>query len=478
VSAITVAPSPPPLRVGASVALTATPLAEQCTTAQLTASWSSSAPTIVSVGASGLATALVPGRSTVRATVLGVFGEVEVVVEAPVAVVEVTPAATTVMQGGTVQLTATTRDALGAALAGRVVTWSSSTPSAASVSADGVVTALTPDSTVAIVASSEGRTGQATIRVVPPPRLQLSATSLAFSATLSLPAPQARSIAITNGGGGLLQHIAVGAIRYGPGANGWLQSTLSSTSATPSATLVLQPVLSGVVPGTYNAEVPVSANADASPQDVVVTLVVRAAAVASVVVSPSPLLLSVGAKQQMTATVRDAAGAILGGRAVQWSSTNPAVAAIDASNGLLTATSVGVTTALATVDGVSGGGFVYTGNASPLDGNWRGQAGTGRTVALTVALGRITSLAIGVGTPPGAPCPLTYVASPLTLVSGNSFSFSTSGGTANTAVGGTFLSNTSAQGTYATIAFKDYVCPPNLLVSGSVTGGNWTAARQ
>lgn len=478
VANVMVAPSPPPLRVGASVALTVTSVAQHCTAAHLAPSWSSSAPSIVSVSSSGVATALTPGRSTIRATVVGVSGEVEVVVEAPVASIDVSPPSTTIVQGTSAQLVATARDASGAALAGRTVTWSSSRPAAATVTSNGVVTAITPDSAVSIVATSEGRSGQAVIRVVPPPRLQLSGTSISFAATIGLPSPAARSIVITNAGGGQLERIAAGPVRYGPGPSGWLQATLSGTSATPSAILTLHPVLAGVTPGTYSAVVPVSADAEASPQDVVVSLVVRAPDVGTVTVAPATVLLAVGAKQQMTATVRDAAGTILTGRPVQWSSTNPAVAAIDASTGLLTAASVGVTAVTATVDGVAGGAFVYTGSAGPYDGTWRGGAGSGRTITMAVQLGRVTSVIIAVGTPLGSPCALSYSASPLTLVTANAFSFSTSGGTANSSVSGTFLSGTSAQGSYGAISFSDFVCPPNLLVSGSVPGGTWTAAKQ
>jgi hypothetical protein len=40
------------------------------------------------------------------------------------------------------------------------------------------------------------------------------------------------------------------------------------------------------------------------------------------------------------------------------------------------------------------------------------------------------------------------------------------------------LSNASAQGSYGTITFDRYQCPPNRLVTGTVPGGSWTAARQ
>ncbi len=64
----------------------------------------------------------------------------------------------------TVQLAAVTRDAGGAVLTGRAVAWSPGTPAVASVSAAGVVTALSSGAST-ITATSEGRTGTANITV-------------------------------------------------------------------------------------------------------------------------------------------------------------------------------------------------------------------------------------------------------------------------------------------------------------------------
>ncbi len=59
------------------------------------------------------------------------------------------------------------RDASGAPLSGRAVTWTSSAPTVAAVSSSGVVTGLTPGNAV-ITATSEGKSGTATITVLPP----------------------------------------------------------------------------------------------------------------------------------------------------------------------------------------------------------------------------------------------------------------------------------------------------------------------
>src|SRR5947207_1001834 len=85
---------------------------------------------------------------------------------APVASVTLSPAATGVSVGATVKLTATLKDASGKALAGRSVTWASSTLGMATVSTGGFVTGVAVGP-VTITATSEGQSGRATVTVNP-----------------------------------------------------------------------------------------------------------------------------------------------------------------------------------------------------------------------------------------------------------------------------------------------------------------------
>lgn len=79
--------------------------------------------------------------------------------------VEVTPAqATLTAIGATQQLTATVRDGRGTVLAGKSLTWTSSSAAVASVDAGGLVTA-TGNGTVTISAAVDGKVGQATMTV-------------------------------------------------------------------------------------------------------------------------------------------------------------------------------------------------------------------------------------------------------------------------------------------------------------------------
>jgi hypothetical protein len=81
----------------------------------------------------------------------------------------VTPAEATINVGESITLTATAYDAGGNALAGRAVSWGTDNPGVASGAANGaeaVVTGIAPG-TARASAAIEGRTGTATIRVLP-----------------------------------------------------------------------------------------------------------------------------------------------------------------------------------------------------------------------------------------------------------------------------------------------------------------------
>jgi Bacterial Ig-like domain (group 2) len=79
--------------------------------------------------------------------------------------------------------------------------------------------------------------------------------------------------------------------------------------------------------------------------------------VAQVMVSPASVSLPVGQSQTLIATLKDANGATLSGRAVSWSSANPGVATVN-TTGLVSAVSAGSTTVTATSEGKSGSASV------------------------------------------------------------------------------------------------------------------------
>lgn len=130
--------------------------------------WASSDANVASVDAAGLVSALEAGSVTVMASAGGRTGSISITVAGiPVASVSVTPESATRESGDSIQLTAATLDASGNVLAGRHVTWASSTDSVVTVSATGMATFVASGSAI-ITATSEGVAGTAVLSVPSP----------------------------------------------------------------------------------------------------------------------------------------------------------------------------------------------------------------------------------------------------------------------------------------------------------------------
>ncbi|HUQ80587.1 MAG TPA: Ig-like domain-containing protein [Gemmatimonadaceae bacterium] len=169
VVAVRVSPASRDLTVGETSQLTAEPLdARGAVLPGRSVAWSSSRPNVASVSASGAVTALSAGNAVVTATVDGKSGVAGISVSpAPVASVTVSPSSATLVVGQTLELEAQPRNASGQPLSGRAVAWSSNRPDVVVVSSAGTVAAVSAG-TATITASSEGRTGSATIVVAAP----------------------------------------------------------------------------------------------------------------------------------------------------------------------------------------------------------------------------------------------------------------------------------------------------------------------
>lgn len=173
VASVSVSPATSSLLVGALVQLSAT--ARDANNNVLTGrvvGWSSANAGIASVNSNGLVSAVSAGTTQITVSSEGQSATAAITVSAPapvpVASVSVSPATSSVQIGSTVQLSATTRDANNNVLTGRVITWSSGTLGVATVSSSGLVMAVAAGS-AQITATSEGKSGSATLNVVTPP---------------------------------------------------------------------------------------------------------------------------------------------------------------------------------------------------------------------------------------------------------------------------------------------------------------------
>ena len=146
---------------GSIIAMTASAGATTLGAASATAS--SGVATFTTVGISGT-----PGTSySLVFSRSGLASATQAIVAAPAAVatVSVSPSSSSLFAAAdTVQLSAVTRDASGAILTGRTVTWSSSNTAIATVSTTGLVTTVNAG-TATITPSSEGQISSATVAV-------------------------------------------------------------------------------------------------------------------------------------------------------------------------------------------------------------------------------------------------------------------------------------------------------------------------
>lgn len=167
VASVRVSPESPSIAAGATVQLQAVALDEDGQPISgKTATWSSSASAVAEVSGTGLVTGRTAGAAQILATIDGRTGSTTVTVTPPpVATVSIDPPSPSVEAGSTLQLSAVLRAADNTVLAGRTVTWTSATPSVATVGASsGLVTGVNPGTTQ-ITATSEGKSAQVTLTV-------------------------------------------------------------------------------------------------------------------------------------------------------------------------------------------------------------------------------------------------------------------------------------------------------------------------
>jgi alpha-tubulin suppressor-like RCC1 family protein/uncharacterized protein YjdB len=165
VASVSVSPSEVTVVVGASHQLTATARDEAGNPLTgHTFDWTTSAPSVAAVTGAGLVDGVAPGAATITATSEGKSGSAAIVVAPAVASVTVSPPELALQVGESDQLTATPRDQDGHPLEGRPVAWTTDEPTVATVSPNGLVSAVGAGSAT-ISATAEGKSGSALISV-------------------------------------------------------------------------------------------------------------------------------------------------------------------------------------------------------------------------------------------------------------------------------------------------------------------------
>ena len=312
--------------------------------------WSSTGAVTVNPSGDVTAGAEANTEGTVIAAVEGKVGAARVrVTNKQVDRIAVTTERAALQVGQSTTATAALRDADGLEVLGSAggASWTSSDPSVASVSSTGPTTAVVAAlraGTATITASADGKSGSTTVTVT------AAAPTPAPIATVEV-TPAAPTVAV-----GATQQLtatpkdAAGNALTGRPAATWV-------SGNPAAATVSG---SGVVTGVAAGSATITATIGGVSGTTTVTVPAPPPApVARVDVTPPSATLASGASQQLTAAPKDAAGNTLPNRpAATWTSSDPAVAAVNASTGAVTVVNTGpapvTATITATIEGVAG----------------------------------------------------------------------------------------------------------------------------
>jgi uncharacterized protein YjdB len=309
----------------------------------------------------------------------------------PVATVAVTIVPPTVAVGSTAQATAVLKDANDLVLTGRTLSWSSANTAVATVdAATGVITGAAAGTSV-ISATSEGKTGTATMTVTAAPVAVVSVTLA--SSTITVGATTQASAVVKDAAGNVLSGRTIA----------WSSGTPSVASVDPKT---------GVVTAVAAGTSVISATSEGKTAGATITVTARVSQVVIRLDTYTNLgdSVAVGFTRQARAEAKDADGNVLSGKTVSWSTETLDVATVDPIKGVVTGIGPGSVNIIATVDGVRGQLPVYV--FTPLD---PATALAGLWVAFTQDVDGVRSplpvitQQYDLGTPPSGACPLGTV---------------------------------------------------------------------
>ena len=265
VTSIAVTPPTATIAAGATQQFAATATYSDGTTGNVTttAAWTSSKPTVATV-ASGLATSLVAGSTTLTATLNGVHGTATLTVTPILSSIAVTPNPAAIEIGATQQFIATaTYSDNSTKVVTSAATWKSANTGVATVNATGLATGVAAGPTT-VTATFNGVSGSATLNVTattisisPNPANFVAGATQQFTATATSPGGSptdvtatatwtiANTAVATVNAGGLATGVATGSTS--------IKASLNGASGSASITVTL-PAGSGVNIPTWHVD--------------------------------------------------------------------------------------------------------------------------------------------------------------------------------------------------------------------------------
>jgi hypothetical protein len=212
-----------------------------------------------------------------------------------------------------------------------------------------------------------------------PPVLSVSPASLSFSATAGGANPAAKTLSVSNTGGGTLSWTA-------SDDASWL--TVSPTSGTNTGTITVTPDTSGLAAGTYTATVTVSATgANGSPKTIPVTLTVDPVVPPTLSVTPSSLSFSATAGGANPAA-KTLSVSNTGGGSMAWTASETASwLGVSPASG----TNTGTITVTPDISGLAAGTYTTDVTVSAA-----GATGSPKTIPVTLTVDPMTPPALSV----------------------------------------------------------------------------------
>ena len=307
--------------------------------------WSSTQPTIATVNGAGLVTGVAVGQTTISAIGEGRVGtSLITVTPAPVASITIQPNGGSVPAGGTLTFTATARDAGGQVLPGRPITWRSSNDAVATVSAAGLMSAISPGvATITASAPNAGPNGTT-------PTASVNVTVLIEPVASAVIVPSPAGVQV-----GQVLNLTVNLFDSGGKPLSAAGRTIAwSSSNTVVATVNSSGAATGVAVGNATITATITTPGQAGSVQGSVQLTVSNQPVASVQITPNTGFVHAGYSRQFTAVALDAQGQPLPGRQIIWTSSNQGVATVDAQTGTVAGINPGSVQIRATAEGVQG----------------------------------------------------------------------------------------------------------------------------
>jgi hypothetical protein len=415
---IAVTPASPSLPAGTAQQFAATGMYTDGTTQDLTTSvtWSSNAPTVLSVSAStaagpiGLGSALTPGSAVVSATYPAastpIVGSTQVTVTSALLVsIAVSPSAPTIALGQTQQFTATgtytdasTQDVTTA------VTWTSSTAAATISNASGTNGQATSAGLgVTTITATLGTVSGATA---------LTVTSSVLVSIAVTPSTQSVPLGLSQ------QFTATGT--FSDGTTEVLTSSVTWSSSGPSATVSNASGSQGRATASAPGTATISAIAAGTTIEGSATMVTTAAVLQSMQVTPPTPGVQVGLATQLvaTGTYSDGSSLDLTG-SVTWTSSDATLAVVSnatTSAGVVQGIAVGtaILTATDPASGVSGSvpiAITAQGTFGAVVGSAGGKVGAiinGGGVTVTIPAGALSQTLTITATPVASPGPGSF----------------------------------------------------------------------